>query len=530
MDPAADSGFSLESLTPTLFIGSLILIVCVVAIRLSNRTGLPSLLIYLGVGLAIGETPSIPVEVHSAELTQALGYCALIVILAEGGLTTQWSSIRRSVVPAALLSTVGVLVSVVVVAVACHWLLGLGWSTALLVGAILSSTDAAAVFSVLRNVPLPRRLVGMLEAESGFNDAPVVILVVALAEKAADPAHGQGPLMLLLLAIVELAGGAVIGFVVGRLGSSVLRHTASASSGLFSIGILAVTVLAYAVAAQVHTSGFIATYLCALVLGNRKLPHRQAVHAFATAAGWLAQIGLFVLLGLLAEGGRLSAQIVPAIVVGLVLLLLARPLSVAASVSWFGMSMREQAFLSWAGLRGAVPVVLATVPVTMKAPHVEWIFDLVFVLVVIFTLVQAPTLPYVARWLGVTEGHRARELAVEATPLEEMKAQLLQIDVGPGSLLHGVAVFELRLPVGADVALIVRDGHGLVPTGRTTLRHGDQVLVVTTDPVRERAEKLIRRVSRHGRLAGWSTQPATIQKQPGRPGFGPKASTDEEDD
>lgn len=527
-DPTA-AGVNLASLTPILLLGSLILIICVIAIRLSNRTGLPSLLIYLAVGLFLGES-SIPVEVNSAELTQVLGYCALIVILADGGLTTRWSSIRGSIQPAVLLSTLGVVASIAVVAVATHTLLPLDWQTSLLVGAILSSTDAAAVFSVLRNVPLPRRLTGMLEAESGFNDAPVVILVTSLSAQAADPTAGHSPLMVAGLAVLELSVGAVIGLAVGWLGSSVMRHTASASSGLFSIGILSVTVLAYAAAASVHASGFIATYLSALVLGNRKLPHRQAVHGFATGAGWLAQIGLFVLLGLLAEAEDLSNQIVPAIVIGLVLLLVARPASVLVSVSWFGVPLREQAFLSWAGLRGAVPVVLATVPVTMRAPNVDWIFDLVFVLVIIFTLVQAPTLPYVARWLGVVEEHRARELSVESTPVEEMKAQLLQVDVGKRSRLHGVAIFELRLPEDANVTLIVRDGHGLVPSSRTTIKHGDQLLVVTTDAAREQAEKLLRKVSQQGRLAGWAARPARVPKLPGRPGFGSIGGTSGDDD
>lgn len=525
---AATAGFSLASLTPVLLLGSLILIVCVLAIRLSNRTGLPSLLIYLGVGLVIGES-SVPVDVTSAQLTQALGYCALIVILAEGGLTDQWRSMRPSIIPATLLATVGVGVSIAVVAVMTRLLLNWSWTTALLVGAILSSTDAAAVFSVLRNVPLPRRLVGMLEAESGFNDAPVVIIVVALAEQAAHPGTGHHPLVLLALAAIELVGGAAIGLAVGWVGSSALRHSASGSSGLFSLGILAVTVLAYAVATTAHTSGFIATYLSALVIGSRRLPHRQAVHAFAQAAGWLAQIGLFVLLGLLAKADRLVEHLVPAVIVGLVLLLLARPLSVAASVAWFGLSLREQAFLSWAGLRGAVPVVLATVPATAGAPGLDWIFDLVFLLVVIFTLLQAPTLPWVAKRLGVVESHRSRELSVESTPIEELDAQLLQVDVGEGSMLHGVAIFELRLPVGANVTLVVRDGQGLVPSGRTILRHGDQLLVVTTDAVRDRAETLIRRVSEHGRLAGWS-RPRALQKRPGRAGFGTIGGTPGFDD
>jgi potassium/hydrogen antiporter len=259
----------------------------------------------------------------------------------------------------------------------------------------------------------------------------------------------------------------------------------------------------------VHASGFIACYLAALVLGNLPLPHGPAVRGLSTALGWLAQIGLFVLLGLLASPGSMGDQVLPAIVIGLVLLLLARPLSVVLSVAPFGLGWRDQVFLSWAGLRGAVPVVLATVPLTVGARNVDWIFELVFVLVVIFTLVQGPTLPWVAQRLGIVEDYGTLELSVEATPLEELRAELLQVTVGPLSKLHGVEVFELRLPEGANVTLVVRTGKGFVPETNTVLRRGDQLLIVATAEVRRRAEKRVRSVSQHGRLAGWRDDTAT---------------------
>jgi cell volume regulation protein A len=234
------------------------------------------------------------------------------------------------------------------------------------------------------------------------------------------------------------------------------------------------------------------------------LPHRAAVQGFAQALGWLAQIGLFVMLGLLAAPSGMGDQIVPAIVVGLVLLLLARPLSVVLSVSAFRMPWRDQAFLSWAGLRGAVPVVLATVPRTYNAPGFDKIFDLVFVLVVIFTLVQGPTLPWVAQRLGLVEPYQSLDLAVEATPLEDMGAEMLQVTVGPVSRLHGVEIFELRLPEGANVTLVVRGGRGFVPDTNAVIRRGDQLLIVATAESRTRAEKRVREVSRQGRLAGWN--------------------------
>src|SRR4051794_12294906 len=448
------STMDLDDLTRVLLIGSLVLLVAVAAVRLSVRSGLPSLLIYLGIGLALGNAGA-GIEFDDASITRVLGYAALVLILAEGGLTTSWSNIKGAVAPAAVLSTVGVAVSVVVVAVAAHTFLPLSWTISLLMGAIVTSTDAAAVFAVLRNVPLPRRLSGMLEAESGFNDAPVVILVVALAGESVVSAEHHPWWYLLLEAGAELVGGTAIGLLVGGAGAWLLRRVAGASSALFSIGVVSLVVLAYAVAATVHTSGFIAAYLNALVLGNLGLPHRASVHSFSSALGSIAQIGLFVLLGLLASPSQLPAQLLVAVVLGLVLLLVARPLSVLVSLTPFRIPLRDQAFLSWAGLRGAVPIVLATVPATLGTPNAERIFDLVFVLVVIFTLVQAPTLPWVARRLGLAESVRAVELDLETTPLETMGADVIQVTVGERSRLHGVEVFELRLPVGANVTLVV---------------------------------------------------------------------------
>ncbi|MGB7818364.1 MAG: potassium/proton antiporter [Ornithinibacter sp.] len=500
---AAPGTFSLDDLTLALLVGSLVLVVAVAAVRLSVRSGLPSLLIYLGIGLALGEG-AIGIDFDSTQLTLVLGYAALVLILIEGGITTRWSGIRKSVAPAATLATVGVAVSVVTVAAVAHLALGWSWEVSLLVGAVVSSTDAAAVFSVLRRVPLPRRVSGMLEAEAGFNDAPVVLLVTALAASLAPGATPEPWWSLLLVAAIELAGGAAIGLAIGWGGAWLMRRFASASSALFSIGVVSVAVFAYAAADTVHTSGFIACYLAALVLGNVSLPHGPAVGGFATALGWMAQIGLFVLLGLLASPSGFVDQLVPALVVGTALLLLGRPLSVIASCTPFRMPWRTQAFLSWAGLRGAVPVVLATVPVNAGTPGLEWIFDLVFVLVVVFTFVQGPTLPWMARRLGLDTSHHQVDLAVEATPLDDLGAELLEIDVGPGSRIGGVRVFELRLPLGAAVALVVRDGASFVPRDADVLRHGDQLLVVAPAPVRAATEKRLYAVSRAGRLADWS--------------------------
>jgi cell volume regulation protein A len=393
---------------------------------------------------------------------------------------------------AVLLSTVGTAVSVTVTAAAAHPLLGLGWRESFVVGAVLAPTDAAAVFSVLRRVPLPPRIVGTLEAESGFNDAPVVILVVALASTDAPTWWSLAGLI-----VYELAAGGLIGLAVGWLGAWGVRRIALPVSGLYPLAVLALCVTAYGAAAVLHASGFLAVYLAALVLGNARLPHRPATRGFAEGTAWLAQIGLFVMLGLLATPSNLASSILPALAVGLVLLVLARPLAVLASLSPLRVGWRDQAFLSWAGLRGAVPVVLSTVPGDPA------IFNLVFVLVIAFTLLQTPVLPWVARRLGVAGREQTLTLDIESSPLTRLDADLLQLSVPSGSLLTGVELFELRLPTGAAVMLVVRDDSAFVPTPTTALRAGDELIVVTLESLRSEVEQRFHAVSRAGRLAGW---------------------------
>lgn len=467
------------------------------AVRVSSRSGLPSLLIYLGIGVAIGQD-GIGVVFNDVGLTQVIGYAALVVILAEGGLGTKWHEIKPALPAAAVLSTFGVAVSVGVTAAAAHYLAGVDWRQALIIGAVVSSTDAAAVFSVLRNVPLPGRLTGVLEAESGFNDAPVVILVVAFS--AAGPVDHW--YLLLGEIALELAIGAAVGLAIGLLGAYGLRHVALPASGLYPIAVMAIATVAYAGGALAHGSGFLAVYLASLILGNAKLPHWPATRGFAEGLGWIAQIGMFVLLGLLVTPHELGADIMPALVVGLVLTVVARPVSVFLSTAPFRTPWQEKVLLSWAGLRGAVPIVLATIPMVAEVPESRRIFNIVFVLVIVYTLVQGPTLPWLARHLRLGDSE-PEDLGIESAPLERLRGHLLSVAIPEGSKMHGVEVSELRLPAGAAVTLVVRDGTSFVPGPSTVLRHGDELLVVATDPVRDAAEKRLRAVGEGGKLAGW---------------------------
>ncbi len=487
------------ALDALLLVGAGVLILAIVAVRFSHRLGLPSLLVYLTIGLVLDETRLFG-HFQDADLALALGLAALVLILAEGGLTTRWEHVRPAMGLGLLLATLGVTVSVAVVALAAHFLLGLDWQLALLLAAVTSPTDAAAVFSVLRAVPLRSRVAGVLEAESGLNDAPIVVLVVALS--AGDLAD-QHPAVTGAIIVGELLLGGALGGLLGWLGGRLLRGLALPSSGLYPLAVLAFTVLAYGLASVAHGSGFAAVYVAALILGNTELPHRAATRSFAEGVGWLAQIGLFVMLGLLADPLTIEWwHVGTALAAGAVLTFVARPLSVALCAVWFRRPVGEQVFVSWAGLRGAVPIILATIPLAADVPGAHDLFNIVLVFVIGYTLVQAPPLGRLAVRTRVLSD-AGRDLEVEAAPLERISADLLVVHVPTGSRLAGVEIGELRLPAGASVTLLVRGGESLVPHRTTRVRAEDDMLVVVSRAVRVDVEARLRSVARHGRLAGW---------------------------
>jgi cell volume regulation protein A len=488
-----------QTVNVAVLVGCALLLVAVLAVRLSSRTGVPALLVYLVLGLLLGQD-GLGIHFHDYKLAEQLGLVALAVILAEGGLTTRWQQARPAAAPAVVLATAGVALNVTIVGGMCIAVLGTTPRTALLLGTAVAATDSAAVFSVLRRLPLKPPLGVLLEAECGLNDAPTAVLV-SLASSSSWGTRSWG--VVLLLVVYQLVVGLVIGFAIGYAGRTLLGRLALPSAGLYPLATVAVVLLSYGAAGVVQASGFIAVYVAGVVVGSARMPHRRAVLGFATSLALLAELGLFVLLGVLVSPSQLWGAVPEALLVGGTALLLGRPLAVLVSLWPFGFGWREQAFLDWSGLRGAVPIVLAIVPVASGVPHGKEVLNVVFVLVVVYTLLQAPTLPWVGRRLGVVEALEARDLEVESAPLETVGADLLQVTVRPGSHLHGVYVDELRLPPGAVLSLVVRNGVGTVPTPNTILQRGDQLLVVATTASRAGAEERLRAVSRDGKLARW---------------------------
>lgn len=490
------------SLDILLLIGAVIVLVAVMVAKLGDRMGLPALLLFLALGVGL-RMSSAAFAFDNSALAHDLGFLALVLILAEGGLSTKWHDIRPAIGPAALLATAGVGLTIAGQVIFGHLVLGLSLAAAVLLGAIMAPTDSAAVFSVLRRVSVPPRVRSILEGESGLNDAPTVLLVVAGTNLAIGTTSFDTLPSVLVEIIVELVGGVLLGAALGFVGVWILRGLALPSSGLYPLAALGWAVLAYGVGVWLHLSGFAAVYVCAVVLGNGKLPHRHATRSFAEGIGWIAQIGLFVMLGLLVVPSRITlTEVLIATAAGLFLTLVVRPLSVLACLTPFGVPLRQQLFISWAGLRGAVPIILATIPMAAGVGHAQELFDLVFIAVIILTLLNAPSLGWLARKLGLAGD--TVDVDVEAAPLDKVDADMVQVRIVPGSKLHGVAVQELRLPPNATVALVIRGERTFTPHGRDVLRTGDELLIVTPSAVRPQIEERIRMVGRSGRLAGWT--------------------------
>lgn len=486
-----------------MLIGAAVALVAIAGARLGSRTGLPALLLFLLFGILLG-SPLVGGPIPSAQLAHDLGFAALVLILAEGGLTTKWREMRKAIGLAGLLATVGVAVSIMAVALFGYYVLDLPRAVAVLLGAVTAPTDSAAVFSVLRGLPLPSRVRSALEGESGLNDAPVVLLVSAGTAYALGHFPAGGVPGLIGMVALELAGGIVLGLGMGFAGVFLLRRIALPASGLYPLATLSWAITAYGLGVQAHVSGFAAVYVCAVMLGNGDLPHTHAIRSFAEGIGWISQIGLFVMLGMLSSQERINGYIVIAgLVSGLFLTFIARPLSVVICSVWFKIPWAEQVFLSWAGLRGAVPIILATVPVAAQMPDAYLIFDIVLVFVVAFTALQAPTLPWVARRLGLVDPHAATDVDIELAPLEERRADVLRVAIPDDSRLAGVTIRELRLPPNVIVALIMRGDESFSPDGHTILRQGDDILVVTPADVRAEVQRRLIAMGRGGRLAGW---------------------------
>jgi potassium/hydrogen antiporter len=452
----------------------------------AQRIRLPGLLLFLALGMAIGSDGlgwiDFGADFADYEQARTIGVVALALILFEGGLAAGYDEIKPVLRPAFVLAVLGTLTTAVITGLAAVWLLDLDTLEGLLLGSIVASTDGAAIFAVLRGSTLRRKLARTLEAEAGLNDPVAVLLVIGFIAWIQDPGYGAGDMAVEFA--LELGIGGLAGVGVGWLAARGLQRARLDSAGLYPVGTLATAAVAFGAAETLHGSGFLAAYLAGLVLGSLRIPATRTVTVFHQGLGWIAQIAMFLTLGLLVYPSQLGEVAVEGTALALVLVFVARPLATFLSTALDRYSTADRVVLGWAGLRGAVPVVLATFPVIEGVDGSLEFFNIVFFAVVLSTLLQGTTFEPLAKRLGVTTSEPAlpRPL-VESGTIRRLGAEVLEFPVGPGDALIGERVRDLGLPRDALLSVIVRGEEAVLPRGSTRIEAGDRLHVVVRSEV-----------------------------------------------
>jgi potassium/hydrogen antiporter len=468
-----------------------VLLVAVASAVATRRARFPLLITFLGLGMLLGSEGVGGIYFDDAQLARSIGIVGLIAILFEGGLTTEWRDVRPVIGPAFLLSTVGVVVTMGVTGLAAHVLFDLSWTESFLLGAVVGSTDAAAVFATLRFTRLRRRLASLLASESGLNDPTAVALTLGFISWVENRSYGAGDLAVLL--VRQLGLGLVIGMILGFVASRALPRMPTDLAPFAPVASVAVAALAYGVAASAHGSGFLSVYVVALWLGNTPMPLRRTIVAFHEGLAFLAQVVLFIVLGLLVFPSRLGPVAWSALALTAVLVLVARPLAVVVSVAPFRYRAREQLFLAWAGLRGAVPIVLATFALSAHVGGSATIFNAVFFVTLVSTLAQGITLEPFARKLGLTtEARPFYSPPVEIEAIRALGGDMLEYEVHGDDAIVGSFIRDLDIPREAIVMLIVRDESGIPPRGSTSIEAGDRLYILVRGEARSAVEAAVR--------------------------------------
>ncbi|KHJ52481.1 potassium/proton antiporter [Halomonas sp. NyZ770] len=462
-----------------ILLAAILLLVGILSSKLSARIGLPVLVLFLVIGMLAGESGIGGIAFDNPLGAHTLGTLALAIILFDGGLQTPTSSIKAVWKPASLLATVGVLVTAMLTGAAAAYILDLPLLEGMLLGAIVGSTDAAAVFSLLRNagIHINKRLKSTLEIESASNDPMAIFLTVGLLEVLVN---GMQPgIGLLQLFVVQMGVGALVGLGVGWLSVKLINRIHLAASGLYPVLVAACGFLSFGVSANLGGSGFLAIFLTGVFIGNRRIAFQRGTFLFHDGLAWLSQIVMFVVLGLLINPLSLLEVWFEGLVIAAVLILVARPLAVAPILRLFGFNAREISLVSWVGLRGSVPIILAIFPLMFGLEGAELIFNVVFFVVLISASIQGTTLPIVARKLRLTEKPPAVPAAsLEITALEEVDADIVEYTLSEQPRAAGRRLSQMALPDTTVVAMITRGKEVIPPRGSTELHPGDHLFVV----------------------------------------------------
>ena len=479
----------MEPGTLFLLVGGILAISMAVAIG-AARVGVPTLVAFLALGMLLGSDGPGGIDFDDAELARTVGIAGLAAILYEGGLSTSWRRLRRVAVPAGLLATVGVVATAVLAGVAAQALFDLSWLESVLLGAVVASTDAAAVFATLRFTHIRRRIARTLEAETGLNDPVAIALTIGLITWIEDPSTGFPDLVFTIFR--QLALGLVVGVVLGAAAMWVfsrLPHSIGAFAPVASVATAAVT---FGLADVIHGSGFLAVYLVGLAVGSTPSRYRSQLVAFHEGLAFLAQVAMFIVLGLLVFPSDLPPVALPGVALAVLLVVVIRPAAVWISTAFSNFTHRERALLGWAGLRGAVPIVLATFVLSSEVGQAETIFNAVFFVVVVSTLVQGTTLEWVAERLDLVDPRPAVVVApLEVDALGSL--ELVEFDVAGDHAIAGAVVRELGLPRTALIAVIARGHETIPPRGSTVIESGDRLFVLAPRDNRPELEDVFAR-------------------------------------
>jgi cell volume regulation protein A len=479
----------------------------IAASLLAGRLRVPGLLLVLAVGMLLGSDGAGLIDFDDYELAQTIGIIALALILFEGGLAAGLPEIRPVLGMSVSLALVGTLVTAVIAGLAATLLFDVSTSEGMLIGAIVSATDGAAVFAILRGSSLKRRLARTLEGESGMNDPIAILLVIGFIEVIRDP--GYGVLDFAELFVMEIGIGLVIGLAFGYIAVRAFRAVQLATPGLYPVASLAAAALSFGAADALHGSGFLAVYLTGLLMGSTQIPALQTVVAFHQGIAWVAQLGMFLTLGLLVFPSQLIDVALEGTVLAIVLAFVARPVAVWVATAAVRMPIGERSVLGWAGLRGAVPVVLATFPVLEGIEGSQTFFNVVFFAVVLSTLLQGGTIEPLARRLRATSDEPALPPSlVEVGSIRNLGADVLEVPIREGDASVGVRVRELGLPREALVSVLVREGEALLPRGSTRIHAGDRLHILTRREALEEVRGLTKR---------WRTGPVGPPPRPALP-------------
>jgi cell volume regulation protein A len=475
--------------TLLLLVGGILAVSMAVAIG-AARVGVPTLVAFLALGMLLGSDGPGGIDFDDAELARTVGIAGLAAILYEGGLSTSWRRLRRVAVPAGLLATVGVVATAVLAGVAAQALFDLSWLESVLLGAVVASTDAAAVFATLRFTHIRRRIARTLEAETGLNDPVAIALTIGLIAWIEDPSTGFPDLVFGIFR--QLALGLVVGVVLGAAAMWVfarLPHSIGAFAPVASVATAAVT---FGLADVIHGSGFLAVYLVGLAVGSTPSRYRRQLVAFHEGIAFLAQVAMFIVLGLLVFPSDLAPVALPGLALAFLLILVIRPAAVWIATAFSNFTHRERALLGWAGLRGAVPIVLATFVLSSQVGEAETIFNAVFFVVVVSTLVQGTTLEWVAERLDLVDPRPSVVVApLEVDALGSL--ELVEFDVAGDHAIAGAVVRELGLPRTALIAVVARGHETIPPRGSTTIESGDRLFVLAPRENRPELEDVFAR-------------------------------------